>query len=449
MTYIPNTDANRKSIMDAIGISSVDELLTVIPQEVRLTHPLHLPPALSELELQDLMGELADQNMAANKAISFIGGGMYDHFIPSAIKHLTGRSEFLTSYTPYQPEVSQGTLQGIYEFQSMICELTGLEVANASMYDGASAAAEAMMMACAVKRCNRVVVAGSMHPHYTHTIHTYAHGPGITVETIPCPEGKVDPEQLQAHLVDQAACVLIQHPNFFGHLEAMAEIEKMVHNAGALLVMAVDPISLGLIKPPGEYGADIAVGEGQSLGNEVSFGGPALGFFAAKERFVRRMPGRIAGQTIDQKGQRGFVLTLQAREQHIRRDKATSNICTSQQLNALMATIYMAMMGKTGLQKVADLCLQKSHYAAGRIAELPGYTLRFNTPFFKEFVIQTPGDAAHIVHQLAGQHILAGVSLGCFPQFKMDDCLLIAVTERRTKAQIDRLVDALGDATGD
>jgi glycine dehydrogenase subunit 1 len=444
MTYIPNTDANRKSMMETIGISSVEDLLTVIPPDLRLTHPLDLPPALSELELQDLLSEMADENMGADKAISFVGGGMYDHFIPSAIKHLVSRSEYLTSYTPYQPEVSQGTLQGIYEFQSMICELTGLDVSNASMYDGASAAAEAMMMACAIKKRDQVLVAGSLHPHYLSTIKTYAHGPGLSVQTVPCPEGRIDPDQFKSHLSEKTACLLVQHPNFFGNLEAMAEIEKCVHEVGALLVMIVDPISLGLIKSPGDYGADIAVGEGQALGNAVSFGGPALGFFAAKESFVRRMPGRIAGQTVDQHGQRGFVLTLQAREQHIRRDKATSNICTSQQLNALMATIYLAMMGKAGIRKVADLCLQKSHYAANQINALPGYNLRFKLPFFKEFVIETPQDPSVIIHKLSKENILAGVSLHRFPQLNVDNGLLIAVTERRTRAQIDTLVDALG-----
>jgi glycine dehydrogenase subunit 1 len=444
MTYIPNTDANRKSMMETIGISSVEDLLTVIPPDLRLTHPLDLPPALSELELQDLLSEMADENMGADKAISFVGGGMYDHFIPSAIKHLVSRSEYLTSYTPYQPEVSQGTLQGIYEFQSMICELTGLDVSNASMYDGASAAAEAMMMACAIKKRDQVLVAGSLHPNYLSTIKTYAHGPGLSVQTVPCPEGRIDPDQFKSHLSEKTACLLVQHPNFFGNLEAMAEIEKCVHEVGALLVMIVDPISLGLIKSPGDYGADIAVGEGQALGNAVSFGGPALGFFAAKESFVRRMPGRIAGQTVDQHGQRGFVLTLQAREQHIRRDKATSNICTSQQLNALMATIYLAMMGKAGIRKVADLCLQKSHYAANQINALPGYNLRFKLPFFKEFVIETPQDPSVIIHKLSKENILAGVSLHRFPQLNVDNGLLIAVTERRTRAQIDTLVDALG-----
>lgn len=443
MTYIPNTDANRRQIMESIGISSVEELLNVIPPDVRTMHDLRLPSALSEMELQDHMEALAGENVAADKAVSFIGGGMYDHFIPSAIKHLAGRSEFLTSYTPYQPEVSQGTLQGIYEFQTMICELTGLDVANASMYDGASATAEAMMMACALKRCNRVIVAGSMHPHYTATLRTYGHGPNIEIETLPCPDGRIDPDELKGLLSEKTACVMIQHPNFFGNLELMGDIEPIVHEAGALLVMAVDPISLGLIKSPGEYGADIAVGEGQGLGNDVSYGGPALGFFAAREQFVRRMPGRIAGQTVDQSGQRGFVLTLQAREQHIRRDKATSNICTSQQLNALMGTIYLALLGKSGLEQTAQLCIQKSHYAAEKITEIPGFDLRFKAPFFKEFTIKTPGDPSDIIHQLASKNILAGVSLHRFPQLNLDDCLLIAVTERRTRAQIDALVSAL------
>ena len=444
MTYIPNTDADRRTMLKAMGIGSVEELLTVIPTEVRLDGPLDLPPALSELELHDTMGEMAARNGSADRMASFVGGGMYDHFVPSAISHLAGRSEFLTSYTPYQPEVSQGTLQGIYEFQTMICELTDLEVANASMYDGASATAEAAMMARSATRRDRVILAGGMHPQYIETVRTYAHGPGIEVETLPCPNGALDPGQLEAALTDETACVIVQHPNFFGCLESMRDLERAVHGAGALLVMAVDPISLGVIESPGVYGADIAVGEGQSMGNQVSYGGPALGFLAARDRFVRRMPGRIAGQTVDQENRRGFVLTLQAREQHIRRDKATSNICTSQQLNALMATIYLSLIGKEGLKQVAELCLHKSHYAAARIAELPGYELAFDRPFFKEFVVRTPAAPGEIVTRLADDGLLAGIDLGRFPSLECEDGLLIAVTERRTREQIDRLVEALG-----
>lgn len=444
MTYIPNTDADRQAMMEAIGIGSVEELLTVIPTGVRLDGALDLPPALSELELHDTMGEMAARNGSADRMASFVGGGMYDHFVPSAIGHLAGRSEFLTSYTPYQPEVSQGTLQGIYEFQTMICELTGLDVANASMYDGASATAEAAMLARSSTRRDRVILAGSVHPHYIDTVRTYAHGPGISVETLPCPNGALNPDLLASALTDDTACVIVQHPNFFGCLESMSDLERVVHGAGALLVMAVDPISLGIIESPGAYGADIAVGEGQSMGNQVSYGGPALGFFAARDRFVRRMPGRIAGQTVDQENRRGFVLTLQAREQHIRRDKATSNICTSQQLNALMATIYLSLIGKEGLKQVAELCLHKSHYAAARIADLPGFELAFDRPFFKEFVVRTPAAPGEIVTRLADDGLLAGVDLGRFPSLEIEDGLLIAVTERRTRAQIDRLVEALG-----
>lgn len=443
MTYIPNTDENRQAMLEAIGASSIEDLLSVVPQEVRLTRPLRLPPALSEPELCDVMAEIASQNLDADKVISFLGGGMYDHFIPSVIKHLTGRSEFLTAYTPYQPEVSQGTLQGIYEYQSMICELTGMDVANASMYDGASATAEAMLMAQAATRRRHVVIAGSVHPQYIETVRTYAHGPELPIDVAPCSDGILDLERMQELISDQTACVILQHPNFFGGLEPVADLEAIVHRAGALLVMVVDPISLGLLKSPGEYDADIVVGEGQSLGNQMSFGGPGLGVMATKERFLRRIPGRIAGKTVDQQGRRGFVLTLQAREQHIRRDKATSNICTSQQLNALMATIYLSIMGNKGLRRIAELCLHKSHYAAEKITGLQGYNLRFNTPFFREFVVQTPVAPGRIVHELTKHGIHAGVNLKWFPSLNLDDCLLIAVTERRTKAQIDRFVEAL------
>ncbi|MBT5872989.1 MAG: aminomethyl-transferring glycine dehydrogenase subunit GcvPA [Candidatus Latescibacteria bacterium] len=443
MSYIPNTDADRKLMLEAIGVASIDELLSVVPHEVRLPHPLSLPSALSELELTDLMAEMADQNLDADQCVSFLGAGVYDHYVPSAIKHLAGRSEYLTAYTPYQPEVSQGTLQGIYEFQTMICELTGLEVANASMYDGASAAAEAMMMACAATKRKQVVVVGSLHPQYTGTIHTYSHGPGIAVTEIPCHQGRVNPDDVRNAVSDESACLIVQHPNFFGGLEEITELETIVHKAGALLVMIVDPISLGLLKSPGEYGADIAVGEGQALGNHMSYGGPALGFMAVKKAFIRRIPGRIAGKTVDDQGRRGFVLTLQAREQHIRRDKATSNICTSQQLNALMATIYLSLIGKSGLKKVADLCLQKSHYAAQQISELPGFDLRYQIPYFKEFVVKTPIDPAQLVHDLSRSKIHAGLDLRRFPGMDLDDCLLVAVTERRTKQQIDLFVESL------
>lgn len=443
MTYIPNTDANRRAMMNDIGIDSVEELLTVIPPEVRLKAQLNLPPALSELELLDKMDQMAAQNASADRMVSFVGGGMYDHFVPSAISHLAGRSEFLTSYTPYQPEVSQGTLQGIYEYQTMICELTGLDVANASMYDGASATAEAALLARAATQRNHVIMAGNVHPHYTETVCTYAHGPGLEVETLPCPKGTIDTEQLASVISDNTACVIVQNPNFFGCLEPMQAIEGIVHSVGALLVMVVDPISLGIIESPGAYGADIAVGEGQSMGNQVSYGGPALGFFAAKDRFVRRMPGRIAGKTIDSENRSGYVLTLQAREQHIRRDKATSNICTSQQLNALMATIYLSLIGKEGLKQIAELCLHKSHYAAQKIAELKNYKLFFDNPFFKEFVVQTPTHPGEIVAKLSKEQLLAGIDLQRFPSLGIENGLLIAVTERRTRAQIDRLVEAL------
>ena len=444
MTYIPNTDANRKSMMSTLGIKSVEDLLTIIPDDVRIARPLNLPPSLSELELHDIIGEMAARDDSADKMISFVGGGMYDHFVPSAISHLAGRSEFLTSYTPYQPEVSQGTLQGIYEFQTMICELTGLDVANASMYDGASAAAEAVLLARGTTRRNHVILAGSLHPHYSETIRTYAHGHKIEVETLPCSEeGTIDPEKLISQISENTACIVIQHPNFFGCLESMRALEEIVHNAGALLVMVVDPISLGIIESPGAYGADIAVGEGQSMGNQVNFGGPALGFFAAKERFIRRMPGRIAGKTIDRENREGIVLTLQAREQHIRRDKATSNICTSQQLNALMATIYLSLIGKQGLKEIGELCLHKSHYAAEKIAELPNYDLVFKKPFFKEFVIRTPTDTGHLIKKLAEKQILGGINLNQFPSLGIKNGLLISITERRTRPQIDQLVEVL------
>ncbi|HEY8449071.1 MAG TPA: aminomethyl-transferring glycine dehydrogenase subunit GcvPA [Bacillota bacterium] len=443
--YLPNTADDRAAMLAAIGAASVDELFADIPADVRLNRPLQLPPALSEYELLRHMERLAASNGHVGEYTCFLGGGMYDHFIPALVDEIISRGEFYTSYTPYQPEVSQGNLQAIYEFQTMICELTGMDVANASMYDGASALAEAALMAVNVTRRERIVLAGTIHPEYRQVVRTYTERQGLRVSEVPVREGAVDLEALERALGAGAdvACVALQVPNFLGIVEPAAEVGRLAKQAGALLVVAADPISLGVLKAPGDYGADIVVGEGQPLGNPLSYGGPAFGFLAAREAYLRRLPGRIAGATVDSEGRRGYVLTLQAREQHIRRERATSNICTNQALNALAATVYMTCLGKHGLVAVADLCLQKSHYLAERIARLERFDLAFpGQPFFKEFVVRSRLPVDEVLAELRRQRILGGVPLEpFFPE--LADCFLVAVTEKRSRAEIDHYVGRL------
>jgi glycine dehydrogenase subunit 1 len=361
------------------------------------------------------------------------------------VDHIISRSEYYTAYTPYQAEVSQGTLQTIYEFQSLICELTGMEAANASMYDGATAAAEAALLAHAHTGRDEILVAGSLNPNYRKVLDTYCGSIKLKVDRLPLveEEGRVDAEAVKAKISDKVACVIVQTPNFFGLLEEVTKIEPLVHSVGALLVLVCDPISLGILKTPGEYHADVAVGEGQALGNGLYLGGPYLGYFACNRSLIRRMPGRIVAATSDNRGRTGYVMTLQTREQHIRREKATSNICTNQALCALSACVYLSLMGKAGIRKVAELCLQKGHYAADQIAGIDGYSLRFATPFFKEFVITTPLPAREVVGRLSDKNILAGMDLGIFDP-KLKNELLVCVTEKRTKQEIDYLVEQLG-----
>jgi glycine dehydrogenase subunit 1 len=442
MSYVPNTDQNRKEMLAKIGAKDFSELIQAIPDSIRLQDALKLPPPLSELELTRLLAEMASQNKHTGQMVCFLGGGAYDHFIPAIVDHIVSRSEYYTAYTPYQAEVSQGTLQSIYEFQSLICELTGMDVANASMYDGATASAEAALMAHAYTGRNEILVSGSVNPNYREVLNTYCGSIKLKVSTLPLEEGLVDLEALRKKLSDKVACVIIQTPNFFGILEKVSEIEPLVHSAGALLVLVCDPISLGILKTPGEHKADIAVGEGQALGNNLSLGGPYLGYFACKQDLVRRMPGRIVGVTTDTEGRRGFVLTLQTREQHIRREKATSNICTNEALCALSASIYLSIMGKSGIRKVAELCLQKSHYAADQITKIDGFKQRFSAPFFKECVIETSIPPKKIIRSLLKRNIFAGMDLSPFDR-KLKNQLLVCVTERRTKEEIDYLVAEL------
>jgi glycine dehydrogenase subunit 1 len=442
LSYVLNTPADVRAMLDKIGVKSVEDLFRGIPEAVRLKRPLNVPPALTEIELQQHMTALAKSCVSPDDAVCFLGGGSYDHFIPAVVDTVAGRGEYYTAYTPYQAEASQGSLQAFFEYQTLICQLTGLGVANASLYDGGSAVAEAMVMAMGIApKRNKVLMAESVHPEYRRTVQTYAADLDVGVVTLPAPEGWLDPDKLKSAVDDQTLCVIVQHPNFFGNLEEVDAISRVVHERGALFVVSFDPISLGLLKRPGQYGADIAIAEGQGLGNPMAFGGPYLGILACRDEFVRKIPGRLVGQTVDREGRRCWVLTLQTREQHIRRERATSNICTNQGLFALRAAVYLAALGPHGLRETADLCTRKAHYAADQLTRLPGVKLRFDRPFFKEFVVQVPGDVPALLSRLlkAGYH--GGLPLGrWYPA--LGNCLSIAVTEKRTRAEIDGLAAA-------
>ncbi|HET8945193.1 MAG TPA: aminomethyl-transferring glycine dehydrogenase subunit GcvPA, partial [Dehalococcoidia bacterium] len=416
--YIPNTDEDRRVMLDAAGVASVDDLFADIPPNFRIGG-LALPPALSEMELTAQLSGAAHRNVVAgNGTASFLGGGAHRHFIPSTVAHVVGRAEYYTAYTPYQPEISQGTLQTMFELQSMTCELTGMDVANAGMYDGASALAEACLMACRLTGRHRIAVHSSVNPSWLGTVRTYAYGPGIPVDV-------VDGEPL----TEEHACLAIQQPAFLGTLEDARALSDTAHDAGALLIAAVDPISLGMLKPPGEYGADIAVAEGQSLGWPVNFGGPYLGLFTCRTEHVRQMPGRIVGRTTDLDGKTAYVLTLQTREQHIRRERATSNICTSQQLVGLAATVYLATVGKHGLRQIAEACYHKAHYAASLIARIPGYEIATDKPFFKEFPVRCPLPPDEINHRLLAYNIIGGLDISEL----LENGMLVCVTEMNTR----------------
>ena len=443
MSYFFNTEADIADMLKAIGASSIDELFQVIPEDLRLGRPLDLPPAMSEIELTRHMGDLASQNMSADADLCFLGGGAYDHFIPAVVDNLAARGEFYTSYTPYQPEVSQGNLQAMFEYPSLICGLTGMDVSNASLYDGASATIEAVLMCrAASRRSQRVVIAGTVHPEYQEVIQTYLKEVGCEVVVVDSEDEVVSPAAVEAALDDQTACLVLQHPNFFGCLEQVEALVEAAHAKGVQVVQIFDPISLGLLKNPGDLGVDVAVAEGQSLGNPLQFGGPYLGILACRESFMRRMPGRIAGQTVTENEKRCWVLTLQTREQHIRRDKATSNICSNQGLFALRASIYLSLVGPQGMKEIATHCLKKAHYAVEQL-ELQGWKRLSKSPFFKEFVVRDPqGEVADSLNAAQQQGILAGVPLGrWYPH--LDDCLLIAVTEKRSVPEIDQLVSSL------
>ncbi len=444
--FINNPSSTVREMLAAIGVASVEELFSEIPEDCRVKGALALPPALSELELEKHVRELAERNRSAQQTLCFLGGGCYDHFVPAVVDALSSRPEFVTAYTPYQPEASQGTLQAMFEYQSLIARLTGMDVSNASMYDGASAAAEAVLMALEITGRRRVLLAGTIHPEYRQVIQTYLQNFGAEICLLDYRRGTTDPSEVAASASKETACLVVQHPNFFGCLEPMNELSHLIKASGGLFVSICYPISLGLLRPPGQYGADIVVAEGQSLGIPMSYGGPFLGILATRKEFVRRMPGRLVGQTVDRHGRKCWVLTLQTREQHIRREKATSNICTNQGLMALRATVYLAALGPSGLRQVAELCLQKAHYAATSIASIPGLSLRFSAPFFHEFVVRdATGRVQERLAAVAEKNILAGPWLGrWFPE--LADCFLVAVTEKRTREEIDRLAAALQNA---
>jgi glycine dehydrogenase subunit 1 len=435
-------------MLDTIGVRDLDELLEAIPRELRLESPLDLPPPVSEMEAVSLLKKLSLLNGDLDSYVSFLGAGIYDHYIPSVVSHITSRPEFYTAYTPYQPEVSQGTLTAIFEFQTMITELTGMDVSNASVYDGGSALAEAAVLALSVaKNRGELLVSKGVHPFYREVMKTYLGGQDVTIDEICLSGGLTDLQVLKEKCCDNTAAVIVQSPSFVGSIEDLREIGKSAVSCGALFIAVVDPISLGVLKPPGEFGADIVVGEGQALGNTPSFGGPLFGFFACKDKYKRQLPGRLVGETVDSEGKRGYVLTLQTREQHIRREKATSNICTNQALNALAATVYMSAMGKEGLRETALQCIKKASYARQRIVELKGYSSPWETPVFKEFPVRTPVPPGEIIERLKSNGILAGVDAGCFDR-DLEDILLVAVTERRTRAEIDTFVEILGEQGG-
>lgn len=440
--YIPNTVQERQEMLARIGMKTKEDLFAHIPAGVKLKKPLDLPAGMSELEVIRHVTSLSDKNATVDKYNSFLGAGTYEHFIPSLVNHLLLRSEFFTAYTPYQPEISQGTLQAIYEFQSLICELTGMDVANASMYDGATALAEAVALASGQTRKNKVVVATTIHPEYRETLRTYAYAQGIEIVEVKYNDndGTVDLADLEAAVCDKTAAVLIQQPNFFGCLEDAKAVGEIAHRHKAIFVVAADLVSLAILKAPADYGADIVVGDAQVFGNPPSFGGPHVGYFACTEKLIRRIPGRVVGKTVDKNGKVGFVLTLQAREQHIRREKATSNICSNQALAALAANITMVSLGREGIKEMAKQCVAKAAYTMDQLKKI-GLKQTFNRPFFKEFVVSGDKDVNEINQGLLAKNIIGGLPLARFYP-ELINASLICVTEVKTKEKIDDFVAA-------
>ena len=429
--YTPNTDADRRKMLDAIGVGSAEELFKDIPSEHR-SPTLNIPPPTSEFELRREVEAMARENAVPGEYACFLGAGSYRHHIPAVVRQVVGRSEYMTGYTPYQPEVSQGTLQAHYEFQSLACQLTGMEVANAGMYDGSTAMAEGALMATRATKRPRVAMLDTVSPRYREVLQTFVQGLDVEIDTVTRESGP---------LADDVACLIVQQPNFFGYLEDLDALAERAHSVGALLVVHVDPISLAMFRPPGDYDADIVVAEGQSLGVPPTFGGPYVGIFTCKEQYIRQMPGRVVGKTVDTNGRTGYVLTLQTREQHIRRERATSNICTAVGLIALMTTVFMASYGREGLKHLASLCYHKAHYAASLIQKIPGYTLPIEGTFFREFVVQCPRPPAETNERLLEYRIIGGLDVSDH----VPNGMLLCCTEVNTRDEIEALAGALAE----
>lgn len=447
MKFTPLTEKDRQEMLESMGYKSIEDLFSDIPESIRNKANLNIQGGMSEYELRKHVRQLAANNKNLDQCLSFLGAGTYDHYIPSFVNQLLLRSEFYTAYTPYQPEISQGTLQSIFEYQSFICELTGMDASNASVYDGATATAEAANMAAAVTRRKKVLYSGGLHPEYVQVLKTYTWAQGIEIEEIDLVNGVTSLEDAQGKVNTDVACIIVQYPNFFGLIENLESLAEVAHSKKALFVV-VNPelVALGILKPPGKLGADIVVGDAHSFGNHTAFGGPHVGYMATTQKHVRRLPGRIVGKTTDVDGKVGYVLTLQAREQHIRREKASSNICSNQALNALAVTMTLSALGKEGLRKMAEANLQNAHYAFKKITALNQVEAAFdNRYFFNEFVVKLPSDASAVVEKLSQENILPGVALGKFDK-KLSDHLLVCVTELKTKADIDLLVEKLGGA---
>lgn len=434
MKYTPNPAAVAEDMLRSIGMHSFEDLFSDIPDKLKLNGELNLPEGLSELGLRRDLVRKSNRNINVEQYPCFLGAGAYDHYVPAALDQLLLRSEFYTAYTPYQPEISQGILQSIFEYQTMICRLTGMDVSNASMYDGGTALAEACNLACAGGKKKKVLVPDTIHPEYLEIVKTYSISDHTQIEIIAGQDGVIDIEAMKAGIDKETAAVVVQQPNFFGNLEKVEELAEAIHQNKGVLIMAVDPISLAILKTPADYGADIVVGDGQSLGNGLNFGGPYLGFMAANGKFLRKVPGRIVGQALDIEGQRAFVLTLQAREQHIRREKASSNICSNQALNALAATIYLTLLGPQGLKKIAARSHQMAVYAKQEL-EKKGLQLKYSHPFFREFAVKMD-NPAEMNKKLLQNGIIGG--------YELEDAMLLAFTEKRTREEIDNLVSVLG-----
>ena len=443
--YTSATDADRTAMLERIGVQSIDELFETIPEGVRLDRALDLPPGRPEQEVYAHLRELASRNVSADDELSFLGAGMYDHYVPALVDSIITRSEFLTPYTPYQPEVSQGTLQLMFEYQTAISELTGLPVSNATLYEGPSALGAAGFLAYQHHKRTRFVISRGVHPHARETLRTMSAGWGIEVQEIPLRDGVTDADALAEALGDDVSAVFLAQPNFLGAVEDLEALIPGIKECGAIAVCSCDAMTLGVLRPPGDFGVDIAVGEGQPLGNRLDYGGPSFGFFAAQQAFLRRIPGRIAGQTTDVDGRRGFVLTLQTREQHIRRERATSNITTAQTLNALAAIVYLSWLGRQGIVEIGELMLQRTAYARKALAAVEGVELLHEQPVIREFAIQVNADVHDVIERCAAEGVNPGYPLGADYE-EHEDGLLVAITEQRTREDIDRLAEVLGRA---